>query len=124
MAVTSENTRRRAQRLLPLRPADLQVLLILGDGALHAYGISKAVQRQPGGRVRLEIGSLYRTLNRMRTEGLIDESDVRDTGPQGQERRTYRITRFGRTVASAEAERLRQVVAVARDRKFLPQEGS
>ena len=32
----------RALALLPLRPPDLHVLLVLGDGPLHPYGISKA----------------------------------------------------------------------------------
>lgn len=122
--MTSTSTRRRVERLLPLRPADFQVLLILANGPLHPYGISQAVGLQPGGRVRLEIGSLYRTLNRMQTEGLIGESKRRTTGPQGQGRRTYQITTFGRAVARAEAERLREVLDVARDRDFLPHEGS
>ena len=56
--------------VLPLRAQDLQVLLLLHGGPLHAYGISKAAEEQEGG-VRLEIGSLYRMLNRMLSAGLI-----------------------------------------------------
>jgi DNA-binding PadR family transcriptional regulator len=109
---------RRARALLPLRPADLQVLLVLGDGPLHPYGISKAAETL-GGRVRLEIGSLYRTLNRLRAEGWIEPAETQDRGPQGQERRTWRLTPFGRAVAEAETERLREVLDAARSRNLL-----
>ena len=109
------------QRLLPMRPPDFQVLLILADGDLHAYGISKAVEKEPSGGVRLEIGSLYRMLARMLTAGLIEEPEHRRAG-NGREarRRYYRITRFGRRVAEAEARRLRDVIELARKHKFLP----
>jgi DNA-binding PadR family transcriptional regulator len=109
---------RRAETLLPLRPTDLQVLLVLGDGPLHPYGIAKAAE-SAGGRVTLEIGSLYRTLNRLRTQGLIEPAEVVDRGPQGQERRTWRITSFGVAVARAETERLREVLAAAASRRLL-----
>ena len=108
----------RARALLPLRPADLQVLLVLGDGPLHPYGISKAAE-SVGGRVTLEIGSLYRTLNRLRTLGLIEPAPSGERGPQGQERRTWQITEFGHAVARAEAERLQEVLEAARSRKLL-----
>jgi DNA-binding PadR family transcriptional regulator len=109
---------RRAQALLPLRPADLHVLLVLGDGPLHPYGISKAAEGV-GGRVTLEIGSLYRTLNRLRADGLVEPARSSERGPQGQERRTWRLTSFGRAVTQAEAERLREVLEAARSRNLL-----
>ncbi len=43
-----------ANDLLPLPAADLQVLLLLAAGPLHPYGISKAVEENPGLGVRLE----------------------------------------------------------------------
>ncbi len=106
--------------LLPLPAADFQVLLILGSGPLHPYGISKAVEEQPEGQVRLEIGSLYRMLNRMMSEGVIDEAAVA-TSTQAARRRTFQITPFGRSVARAEARRLEAVLDAAREQKFLPQ---
>lgn len=111
----------KVEGLVPMRPADFQILLILAAAPCHAYGICRAVDEQQGGRVALEIGSLYRILNRMLTADLIEEADVSASGPQGQERRTYRITRFGRAVARAEAKRLEEVVEVARMRRLLPQ---
>lgn len=108
---------------LPLAPADFQVLLILAEGPLHAYGISKAVEDQPDTQVRLEIGSLYRMLNRMLTSGLIADAGDGPKGPAAR-RRAFRITPYGRRVARAEAQRLERVVDTARARKFLPQAGS
>ena len=105
---------------LPLSAADFQVLLILAEGPLHPYGISKAVGDWPDTRVRLEIGSLYRMLNRMVTAGLIEDAGEGPKGPAAR-RRAFRITPFGRKVAKAEAARLEKVVAAARARDFLPQ---
>lgn len=110
---------------LPLKPADFQVLLVLCEGPLHAYGISKAVEEQLKGRVRLEIGSLYRMMGRLTTIGLVEEIDgPRD--PQGspsQRRRIYQITDQGRLVARAEARRLQEVLEVAREKDLLTESG-
>ena len=104
---------------LPLRPADLQILMVLAEGAIHAYGISKATEDNVPGGVRLEIGSLYRTLKRLRTDGLLRETETTENGPQNQPRRAYEITELGQRVARAEVERLEAVVAMARDCSFL-----
>jgi len=108
--------------LLPLPAADFQVLLLLAEGPLHPYGISKAVDEGRDLGVRLEIGSLYRMLNRMLASGLIEEvdGDVVDEGPAAR-RRVFKISPFGRRVAKAEARRLETVVEAARERRFLPQ---
>jgi len=109
---------------LPLRPADFQILMVLADGPMHAYGLSKATENNGPGGVRLEIGSLYRTLNRLRTDGLLRETETAESGPQNQARRAYAITALGRQVARAEAERLEAVVAMARDCSFLQESES
>jgi len=112
----------RAQELLPLPPADFQVLLLLAADPLHPYGISKAVEENPELGVPLGIGSLYRMLNRMMASGLLEEAD-HQSGERGHaaRRRVFRITAFGRQVAEAEARRLEAVVEAARAQAFLPQ---
>ena len=114
--------RHDANDLLPLPAADLQVLLLLAAGPLHPYGISKAVEEDPGLGVRLEIGSLYRMLNRMMTAGMIEEAEpaAAEKGPAAR-RRVFRISSFGRCVAKAEARRLEAVLECAREQRFLPQ---
>ncbi len=112
------------QARLPLRPADFQILMLLAGGPMHAYGISKATLNAEPGGVRLEIGSLYRTLNRLRTDGLLVEAVEVESGPRNQTRRAYALTDLGREVGRAEAERLEAAVAMARERAFLPESGS
>jgi len=99
--------------LLPLPPHDFQVLLVLLEAPRHAYGLSRAVDRESAG-LRLEIGSLYRILARLTAGGLVEDFDPPATA-EGHEarRRYYRITAFGRRVAAAEAARLSAVLRVA-----------
>lgn len=107
--------------LLPLPSQDFQVLLTLAEAPRHAYGLAKAVEEQPDGGVTLEIGSLYRILARLTTQGVIEEGRS-GVGPQtGHEsrRRYYRLTAFGRRVAAAEAARLQSVVRLARRHKLI-----
>ena len=107
------------QALLPLAPAFFHILIALGDGERHGYSIMQDVEQRTGGRVRMGPGTLYGSIKRMLAEGLIEELT---TGPAGadERRRFYRITRFGRRVAVAEAERLTSLLAQARSSGLVP----
>lgn len=103
---------------LPLKPQDFHILLVLARGELHGYGIMKEVESETAGRVTLEIGSLYRLLNRLLEGGLVadapsppEETDAR--------RRYYGLTSLGRSVLEAEARRLEDVVAAVRRARIL-----
>ena len=87
------------KELLPLRTSDFHVLLALMDGSLHGYAITKAVETGSGGRVRIELGSLYRQVARLLRTGLIDEA--------------YRLTEQGRVAVHEEVSRLRDTLASA-----------
>ena len=117
-------TRSDPRELLPLPPHDLHVLLALLDAPPHAYGLAAAVD-EVNGEVRLEIGSLYRILSRLTSQGVIEDFEP-PPGAEGHEarRRYYRITPFGRRVAAVEAERLAAVVRLARRHKLLPSRGA
>jgi DNA-binding PadR family transcriptional regulator len=108
-----------AEAQLPLRPIDLQILLVLMESNLHGYGLMKEVERQSGGRVTLEVGSLYRVIKRLLANELIGEADGAPEQTDAKRRRNYRITEFGRQVARAEAERLVAVIETAQQRKLL-----
>lgn len=99
-----------------LKPADFHILLALAEGPLHGYGIMKHVERDTAGEVALEIGSLYRLLARLVTEGLIDPVDT-----AGERHRDYRITAAGRRALKSEAVRLANVVTLVRARRLLPE---
>ena len=99
-----------------LKPADFHILLALAGGPLHGYRIMKNVERDTDGEVTLEIGSLYRLLARLVSEGLIDHVDG-----AGERRRNYRITMAGRRALKSEAARLANVLTLVRARKLLPE---
>jgi DNA-binding PadR family transcriptional regulator len=99
-----------------LKPAGFHILLALAAGPLHGYRIMKDVERDTASEVTLEIGSLYRLLARLVTEGLIDNSESTD-----ERRRYYRITAAGRRSLKSEAGRLANVVTLVRARKLLPE---
>ena len=111
-----------AEALLPLRPLDLQILLVLMESDLHGYGLMKEVEQQSGGKVTVEVGSLYRVIKRLLGNELIKEADEADGAPEesgAKRRRNYRITAFGRQVARAEAGRLVGVIETAQQRLLL-----
>ena len=104
---------------LPLRPIDLQILLVLMENDLHGYGLMKAVERQSEGKVTLEVGSLYRVIKRLLSSELIAAAGETAAEAGGKPRRNYAITEFGREVARAEADRLVGVIETATRRHLL-----
>jgi DNA-binding PadR family transcriptional regulator len=108
---------RAAEDLLPLRPVVFQVLLSLAEGERHGYAIVQDIAERSSARLQIEPGNLYRHLKFMLDESLIEESDRRPVaGKDDERRRYYRLTRFGRQVALAEAARLEAVAVEARAR--------
>ncbi|MEX2179563.1 MAG: PadR family transcriptional regulator [Gemmatimonadaceae bacterium] len=112
--------------VLPLRPTDFLVLIMLGRGERHGYGIMQDVLAHTEGRTELEAGSLYRTIRRLADEGLLEETARRPAVDLDDERRRYyRLTPFGRRVVAAEAARLRALVRLAEQARLLsPQPAS
>lgn len=108
------------QSMLPLTPAVFHILLALADEERHGYGIMQEVARNTQGTLNMGPGTLYGSIKRMLTAGLIAESDERpDPTINDKRRRYYHLTNFGRTVASAEAERLANLVHQAETKKLL-----
>ena len=110
--------RLRVEHFLPLTPIAFEILLALADGEQHGYRIMQEVNSRSGGAVTLHAGTLYRALARLLEQALIEELAERPA-EDDERRRYYRITRFGSSVASAEAARLAELVADARARKLL-----
>ena len=106
---------------LPLTTAVFHVLLALAQGDRHGYGIIQDVTAATGGEVTLRTGTLYTILKRLLDEELIVESDRRPAAHEDDDRRRYYgLTRHGRAVVQAEAQRLEQMVKLARSRDMLP----
>jgi len=108
-----------------LTPAAFHIMLVLAGGENHGYAIMREVAEHTDGKMRLGPGSLYGTIKRMLADGWIEESDERpDPELDDERRRYYRLTSVGRKLVKAEAERLEQLVKVARGKKLLPSSGS
>lgn len=110
------------EKLLPLTPAVFYILLALSDGERHGYAIMQQVRELTEGKLKMGPGTLYGSINRMIQAGLIEESDERpDPKLDDERRRYYRLTSLGKNVASAEANRLAALVAVARAKRLVSQ---
>jgi DNA-binding PadR family transcriptional regulator len=104
----------------PLTPAMFHVLLALAGDDLHGYAILKEVELRTSGKVRLSTGTLYGIIKRLLADGLIAERRSRPSEAEDDERRRYyRLTPQGRQVATAEAERMDEILAIARSRNLL-----
>jgi DNA-binding PadR family transcriptional regulator len=107
----------------PLASTSFYVLLALADRERYGLDVVEDVARRTNDAVVLGPGSLYNTIKKMLSDGLIEETapvargDGREHDPR---RRYYRITRGGRAALAAEARRLAVLVDAAREKKVLP----
>ena len=107
--------------LLPLPEATFHILMAVAEDDRHGYAIIQEVATRTDGMLKLSPGTLYRSIQRMLEQGLIQETAERPAPELDDERRRYyRITSFGRAVAKAEARRLAQLVKLARESGFVP----
>jgi DNA-binding PadR family transcriptional regulator len=107
-------------RLLPLPPAFFHILIALGEDDRHGYAIMQDVAERTDGKVRMSPGTLYGSIRRMLDEGLIEERFQRGAADDDERRRYYRVTKFGRAVAAAEADRLAALLRQARVTGLVP----
>ena len=109
------------QPFLPLPPAVFQILVALADQDRHGYAIMQDVAARTDGQMKLSPGTLYGSIKRMLEDGLIVELDDRpDPDDDDERRRYYRLTRLGRGVAQAEADRLATLLRQARAAGLTP----
>lgn len=104
------------RKLDPLPSAAFQILLSLAEGDLHGYGIMRQIEQRTDARMRLGPGTLYGSIRTLVEETLIEEVDSSEAS--SERRRYYRLTSTGRKVARAEAERLAELLRVARTKKI------
>ena len=112
---------RHVDDLLPLPPATFHILVALADEDRHGYAIMQDVAARTDGDLKLSPGTLYRSIQRMLDQRLIEELSERPAPELDDERRRYyRITSRGTTVAKAEARRLAQMLKLARAKGLAP----
>ena len=101
---------------LPLSNLSFHILLALGEGPSHGYAVGKDVEQRSGGKLKPTTGGLYQALRRLGDDGLIEHVPDAPEGSTDSRRQYFRLTELGRSVASLEAHRLNELVAVARDK--------
>src|SRR4030095_7753172 len=106
---------------LPLPTAAVHSLVALADRERHGYSIMQDVAARTDGKVRLSAGTLYSAIRRMLDQGLVVElRDSPDPTSADERRRYYRLTKFGRDVAIAEARRISDMLTQARATGLIP----
>ncbi len=88
-----------------MREPTFLVLAALADGPKHGYAVTRAVSEGSDGRVTLRAGTLYAALDRLQSEGLVQESG--EEVVDGRLRRYYDLTDEGLEVLAQETRRLR-----------------
>jgi PadR family transcriptional regulator len=74
--------------------AELAVLSILQDGALHGYEIARRIEHETKGALRFTLAALYPMLYRMEKQKWIRGNW--ETSVNGRRRRCYRLTPAGK----------------------------
>ncbi len=74
--------------------ADLLILALVDEQALHGYDIARRIEERSDGTLRFTLASLYATLYRLEERGLLRGRWVEKAGQR--RRRYYRITDDGR----------------------------
>lgn len=91
--------------------ADLLILALVDEQALHGYDIAGRIEDRSGGTLRFTLASLYETLYRLEERGLIRGRWVERAGQR--RRRYYRITESGRkTLATQRHDWARFIAAL------------
>lgn len=111
-------TQRDPGDFLPLHNNWFHILLSLVGSEQHGYGIMQEVLERTNGAVRIWPATLYGTLQRLISDGLIEESEERPAPElDDARRRYYRLTPLGRRVLDLECERLREMLRMAQKKR-------
>ncbi|MBN2146142.1 MAG: PadR family transcriptional regulator [Anaerolineales bacterium] len=99
---------------LPISETTFFILLSLSTSPMHGYAIMKEVSALSQGRVILSTGTLYGALKRLLDQGWIMRTDEIVPPQDQRDRKAYQLTRQGRRMLEAEADRLGNLVSLAR----------
>jgi DNA-binding PadR family transcriptional regulator len=103
--------------VLLLRANCFHVLVALAQEGRHGSAIAQDVLQQTNGELRLWPATLYRTLDELVTEGLIEElTGARHPEGESQRKRFYQATALGRRELAESARRLARYAGVAEER--------
>lgn len=112
------------QTFLPLKDLVFRILVALAEDERHGWALVQGLDATSRGPSILP-GHLYRTLDRMLTDGLIEERKQPSSpppprmSPGAAPTRFFRLTALGRSVARAETRRLEALVSKSRSAGLL-----
>ena len=109
---------------LPLKAVHHLALLLLAEEPTYGVALIERLEERSGGTMRLNAGSLYRTIGSLVTDGLVEpvEEVAKPTGV-GAPRKLYAVTELGRSVLRAEAQRQERLLEMARSLDLLEESG-
>ena len=103
-----------------LTPAMINILIALIDGEKHSFTITLRVEAFTNGEVKLGPGTLFTSLKRMLTAGLVEQSDERiDPDLDDQRRRYYRLTGLGQRFLQKELKKQSSLGVVTQAKDLL-----
>lgn len=91
---------------------DLLILKTLSLGPMHGYGVAQHIGRLTADALRVEEGSLYPALQRLKLKGWV-KAEWRMT-PTKRKARYYELTKAGRRQLAQEVSAFEQLVAAVR----------
>ena len=87
---------------VPMTESGFYILFCL-QTPQHGYGISQQVKNMTGGAVTISAGTMYGTLSKMETDGLI--RFIREE----EKRKLYQVTELGREILETEIKRIERL---------------
>ena len=100
---------------LPLKAVHHLTLLILAQEPTYGVALMERLEERSGGAVRLNAGSLYRTIGGLVEDGLVEPlEEVTNPSKVGAPRKLYGVTELGRAVLRGEARRQAELLEIAR----------
>ncbi|MDV6235479.1 PadR family transcriptional regulator [Leptospira ellisii] len=109
MSRKGESSERRS-----VTPAMFHILLSLAEGPSHGYGIAKSVEDSSDGSFKLGPGTLYRTLEQLRSWNWIQYSKRKTAADEDPRRLYYEIAAAGKKVLVSELKRLESTLRKAK----------
>ncbi len=98
-----------------LTEAGYLILLSLSNGPLHGYRVMQVINDVFSSDLRMGPGTLYRTLQRLAADGLIEEVEAKgEEGADPERRRAYQLTGAGLEAAGEEMRRLEALVRLGK----------
>jgi DNA-binding PadR family transcriptional regulator len=99
----------------PIKPIPHLILLLLAEEPTYGVELLQRLEERSEGTVRLNAGSLYRTIAGLVDEGLLQPLEQRP-GPEGggAPRKVYGVTERGTAALRMEAKRQARLVEAAR----------